>query len=444
MFVTDAERIAELEDSLTRLRAVLDEYEKRLPRVAELERSVKEYEKLIRLLKEENERLKRGLLGKKAERFSTNDSQLSLAMLQMAFGTEPVAPTDDPEAERIVAEYTRKQPKRKPLPEALLRVPIEILPLEVQRAGLDAFDLVGTDVREVLERRSASTVVVQFLYKKFVRKDRDPSETTVVFSPDTVEMPIPRGLAGPGMLADTIVRRWQDHQPLNRLEGIYGREGLDLARSTICTWHEQLGELVQPLVEAMFADALREPYLCVDATGVLVLAKEQCRHGHFWVLVAPEKHVLYGYSKRHDSAAVDDLLRGYKGYLVADAHTVYDHLYNEGGVIEVGCWAHARRYFFKALASDPERAKIALAHIGALFRVERTVADAPRKKKEEARRAKARPIVENSSNGAIPRHRSSSTRRRSPPASPTRATSASPCSASSTTGACPSTTTSPS
>jgi len=61
---------------------------------------------------------------------------------------------------------------------------------------------------------------VQFIYKKFVRKDRDPSETTVVYSPETVEMPIPRGLAGPGMLADTIVRRWQDHQPLNRLEGI--------------------------------------------------------------------------------------------------------------------------------------------------------------------------------------------------------------------------------
>ena len=62
--MTDAERIAELEDSLTRLRAVLEEYEKRLlPRVAELERSIKEYEKLIRLLQEENERLKRGLLG---------------------------------------------------------------------------------------------------------------------------------------------------------------------------------------------------------------------------------------------------------------------------------------------------------------------------------------------------------------------------------------------
>ena len=46
------------------------------------------------------------------------------------------------------------------------------------------------------------------------------------------ELPIARGLAGPGLLADTIVRRWQDHLPLHRLERIYGREGLELARST--------------------------------------------------------------------------------------------------------------------------------------------------------------------------------------------------------------------
>jgi transposase len=210
-------------------------------RIEKLEQSLEEYRKLVRLLQEENERLKRGLLGQKAERFSTNEAQLSLAMLQMAFASDAPVTSEGPDAERIVAEYTRGKAKRKPLPEELPRVPIEILPLEVQHEGLDAFDQVGADVREVLERRAASTVVVQFIYKKVVRKDRDPNETTVVFSPDTVEMPIPRGLAGPGMLADTIVRRWQDHQPLNRLEGIYAREGLDLARSTICGWHDQLG-----------------------------------------------------------------------------------------------------------------------------------------------------------------------------------------------------------
>ena len=94
LLVTDAERVAELESSLQVLRGVLDEYEKRLlPRVAQLEKSLEDYAKLNRLLQEENERLKRGLLGQKAERFSTNDAQLSLAMLQMAFadGT-PVTP----------------------------------------------------------------------------------------------------------------------------------------------------------------------------------------------------------------------------------------------------------------------------------------------------------------------------------------------------------------
>jgi transposase len=363
--------------------------------IAKLERERDEYKKLVRLLQEENERLKRGLLGQKAERLPRNDAQLSLAILDLMLGGE-VSPSvpEPPAEEQTVAEHTRRQPKRKALPDTLPRVPIEIVPPEVQREGLDAFELIGTDVREVLERRPASSVVVQLIYKKFVRKDRTPDAPTEVLSPETVELPIERGLAGPGMLADSIVRRWQDHQPLNRLEGIYAREGLDLVKSTLCTWHEKLAELARPLVAAMLVDAFGEPYLCVDATGVLVLAKEKCRNGHFWVLVAPEKHVLYGYSKQHNGAAVDELLKGYQGYLVADAHAVYNHLYNEGDVIEVGCWAHCRRYFFKSLGSDPERAKAALSHISALFRVERTIADSPRGKKEQIRRAKSRPLVD--------------------------------------------------
>jgi transposase len=117
----------------------------------------------------------------------------------------------------------------------------------------------------------------------------------------------------------------------------------------------------------MLTDALSAPYLCVDATGVLVLAKERCHNGHFWVLVAPDRHVLFQYSRRHDSAAVDQLLPNYHGHLVADAHVVYDHLYKKGDVIEVGCWSHVRRYWWKALESDPERATHALSQIGTLF-----------------------------------------------------------------------------
>jgi hypothetical protein len=159
-------------------------------------------------------------------------------------------------------------------------------------------------------------------------------------------------------------------------------------------WHITLARLCRSLVDAMLEDAFESPYLCTDATGVLVQAPERCKHGHFWVLVAPGKHVLYRYSDRHDGAAVDALLEGYKGYLVADAHVVYDHLYATGHVTEVACWAHCRRYFFKALESDPERAKAALAFIATLFKIERSVATAPRKKKEQARKRQSEPIVD--------------------------------------------------
>jgi hypothetical protein len=162
----------------------------------------------------------------------------------------------------------------------------------------------------------------------------------------------------------------------------------------MCGWHSALAELAKPLVNAMRVDAFKRPYLCVDATGVLVQQKERCRTGHFWVLIAPGRHVLFEYTRDHSGDAVDDVLAGYQGFLVADAHVVYDHLYATGDVVEVNCWAHCRRYSFKALDSDPERAKVALGFIGALFRIERTLADSPRKKREKIRDKRSRPIVD--------------------------------------------------
>jgi hypothetical protein len=134
--------------------------------------------------------------------------------------------------------------------------------------------------------------------------------------------------------------------------------------------------------------------LCTDATGVLVQAKDKCRTGHFFVIVAPGLHVLFEYTRKHDANAVDMVLAGYEGYLVADAHVVYDHLYADGNVTEVNCWAHCRRYFFQALGSDPPRAKRGLGFIGALFRIERSLQEAPRKKKERIRKKQSKPIVE--------------------------------------------------
>ena len=387
-------RVSALEAQLARFAVEMQETTAQLRKVED-ERD--EYRKLVMLLKEQVERLRRGLLGQKAERLPRNDAQLSLAILGMGLaGAAGCAEAEAAAAaieQQLVAEHTRRKPVRKPLPADLPRVEIEIVPPEVEREP-EAFECIGQETREVLERRPSSVVAVKVVYKKFVRKERERGAETEVLVGETVELPIARGSAGPGFLADTIVKRWQDHQPLNRQEGIFAREGVELSRSTLCTWHGELAELARPLVEAMFLDALTVVYLCIDATGVLVLAKERCRNGHFWVLVAPERHVLFRYSRRHDSAAVDELLPNYHGHLVADAHVVYDHLYKTGDVIEVGCWSHVRRYWWKALESDPERAKHVLSQIGALFGIERSMASSPRKKKREIRQERSKPIVE--------------------------------------------------
>jgi transposase len=365
-----------------------------LARVATVEHERDEYKKLYLLLREENERLKRGLVGQKAERLPRNDAQLSLAMLGLMLGNSDnsAAPPED-ETEQQIPAHTRRAPKRRTLPTDWPRVTIELVPPEVELEGLNAFDIIGEERRGLIERRPASCVVVEVVRKKFRRKADKENLEAEIFIADPLSLPIDKGLAGPGLLAETIVKRWCDHQPAHRQEAIFARDGLELARSTICGWHQSLAFSALPLIHAMKADAFLAPYLCTDATGVLVQAPERCKNGHFWVLVAPGKHVLFEFSEKHDSAAVDRLLSDYRGYIVADAHSVYDHLYASGQVVEVACWFHARRYFFKSLESDPERAKAALAYIAALFRIERTIADAPRKKKEAVRDSKSRPLV---------------------------------------------------
>jgi transposase len=379
----------EASDLVAGLQVQIAELEARL---AAVERERDEYRQLYLLAREEIAQLKRGLIGQKAQRPPEDDGQLSLAVLGLLLGEQPAGAAATPA--QLVAAHTRQQPVRKPFPEHLPRVRVEVLPPEVEREGLDAFRVIGVQKREVIERRPASLVVVEVIKKKFVRKAEAAALHTAVVVGETPELPIPRGSAGPGLLADTIVKRWQEHQPLHRLEGTYRRDGVEFNRSTLCTWHAQLAALCRPLVEAMHADALRQPYLCTDATGVLVQYPQRCQRGHFWVLVAPRRHVLFQFSLHHDGAAADKLLAGYTGTIVADAHKVYDHLFGDGKATEAGCWSHLRQYVLDAFVIDAERVREAVACIQALFLIERQIDRAPPAERTRVRQEQSKPIVE--------------------------------------------------
>jgi transposase len=393
---------AELEAVRTRAA----ELEKKFARAAH-ERE--EYRKLYELATLELERLRRHLFGRKSERVPegqlafTELTALIQALEAKNTSDEPsdTATADDEQsATNADAQTTRqgssggekrsKSTGRRPLPEHLPVETIVLLPAELRGADLAKYECIGEEVSETLEHRSAAKVRVRVVRPKYVEKGA-PQAGVITASP--VEQPIERGLAGPALLAQVVVDKYEDHQGLHRQERRFEREGLRLSDSTLGGWVEALHTLCDPLVLAMCADTKTTcPYIATDATGVLVMAKDECRRGHFFVLLGADKHVLFRYSKEHTSEAIQKFLSGYQGYVVADAHSIYDALYRRG-CTEVGCMAHARRYFFRALDSDPQRARVALALIGKLFKIERDIAAAARGKRERVRREKSAPVL---------------------------------------------------
>jgi hypothetical protein len=152
--------IAQLAAEVARLQAALDTM------TAERDR----YRHLYEQLRETAAKLEHGRRGQQAERLPPDDRQLTLGLLGTLLGADVPAPLP---AQPVRAHAPRPPTGRQPLPEHLPRVKIELVPLDVQRQGLDQFERIGAEVTEVLERRPASAVVVEMIRPKFVPKPRD-------------------------------------------------------------------------------------------------------------------------------------------------------------------------------------------------------------------------------------------------------------------------------
>lgn len=387
---TDIEaRLAVLEAELDTLR---DERDRAVKARAAAEHEREQYRKLYALVQFELERMKRQLFGKKAE--TVNPAQIQLAFTPVFDALSraehgDAAAHDEVEAElaklrdaaaktgRRSAKSAPKKPHgRRDLSDADLPVETVVLePPERALAGGDALVKIGEEISEHLDRRAASVVRVRVVRPKY-RAASDAESTTIVIA-DMPERPIPRGIAGPGLLAHVVVQKFADHVPLHRQEVIFRRDGVHMPRSTLAGLVQGATSLLGRVVDAMWADAKKNArWLAVDATGVLVLAREQCKRGHFWVVVAERDHVLFRYTKKHDGTVPIELLDGFKGHVIADASSVYHALYrSDPEITEVGCWAHARRRFFDALPSDRERALVGIGFIGLLYEAHRAAMD---------------------------------------------------------------------
>jgi hypothetical protein len=189
---------------------------------------------------------------------------------------------------------------------------------------------------------------------------------------------IDKGLPGPGLLAQIVASKYADHLPLHRLERILGRHGIALSRSTMCGWMAHVAALFRPVVDRMADDVRLSRLLHTDATKMPYLDPERASgrtlSGQMWIYYGDRDHPfnVFDFCPDHSAAGIDAFLqeKQYRGYLNADAHNLYDHLFASGAIREVGCWAHCRRNFYEAKESDPARAHLVLARIRQLYAVE--------------------------------------------------------------------------
>jgi transposase len=221
-----------------------------------------------------------------------------------------------------------------------------------------------------------------------------------VVAPETPPRPLSGCIAGAGVLAEVVVSKFAEHLPLYRFEDISTRYGLHLSRSTLCDWVGQVADLLQPLYELQEERVRQGPVIWTDDTPVTVLGgdKPGSHRGRFWVYIgaAAVPYDVYDFTGDRKRDGPARFLAGYAGYLQADAFSGYDGIYtgSDGRIIEVACWAHARRKFFEARSSSPADASLILEIIRRLYEVEDRARPLDDGARRALRQAEAVPILE--------------------------------------------------
>jgi transposase len=328
-----------------------------------------EYEGRLAMMGHRLEQMEKMIFGSRQERFTSvdqNPAQLSLAMQ-----TDEVQATSLTAAQKI--SYTRKGTQevkpsapalRMKLPEHLERVIVVLEPAE-KKEGAKRID---AEVTEELDYRPGHFFVRRYERVKYVQ------DGTVIMA-DLPSRPLPKAIAGAGLLAQIVIDKFMDHLPLHRQQQRFSRDGINIPYSTITDWVSSTCTLITPLYEALKKRVLRSPYLHADETPLKVLDKDKkgtTHRGYYWVYHnSLDDLVFFDYQQGRGREGPQQILDGFTGYLQTDGYQVYNIIEEKTDATLLHCWAHARRKFHESLQSDPERASHALALIGRLYDVER-------------------------------------------------------------------------
>jgi transposase len=289
----------------------------------------------------------------------------------------------------------KDKPKRSPLPAHLPRVEVRHEPEQtVCRCGC-AMKRIGEDVSEKLDYTPGVVHVERHIRGKWACAKCQ----TLVQAPIPAQV-IDKGMPTAGLLAQVLVAKYADHQPLYRQEGIFERAGVAIPRSTLAQWVGTCGVRLQPLVDALRATLLERSVLHADETPVAMLdpGKGRTHRAYLWSYSSTQFDgvyaVVYDFADSRAGVHPKEFLAGWAGKLVCDDYSGYKALF-AAGVTEVGCLAHARRKFHDLWSNHHSAlAEQALKLFGALYDVERQGREVSAEQRRRMRQLQSRPSAD--------------------------------------------------
>lgn len=345
-----------------------------------------------RHLRRQIEALKRKFFGSPAcERVSDEQMVLALAELEHEAAEQAAV-------EKEVVAYSRREPRPSEavsrLPEDIETVREEIVPEEV-RQDPQAFERVGEEVTEEIDIVPMKFVRRLIVRPKFKRKgDLDAVPFLAPLPPRVV----PGGIPAAGLVAQLIVWKYVDHLPLYRIERILReRFSVRIARQRMCDW---IGYAVENWLSIIYRSIrnglLAGDYLQIDETPIRYLDTERkgsSHKGYLWVFGRPDGDVCFDWSLGRGRKAADAIVSTFEGLLQSDGYKVYDAACEHRPIVQLGCWAHARRKFYEAFKSGETEAVRYLLPIRDLYRLERSMPEEPELRAAQ-RQQKSQPVLE--------------------------------------------------
>ena len=303
------------------------------------------------------EKLRHQLAGHRAHRFGASSE--TAEQLQLALETSEIAAAAMTARLRLPDVEEKGQPKRRPIPDHVPRMVVEISPTADACADCGGqLRRIGEDVTEELEyvpgtRHRPRTDGERWLVivNRIVRPRLACACCERFVQAPLPSRPIERGRPGPGLLAHVLVSKYADHLPLYRQSQIFERDGLDLNRSTLADWVGKSTALLEPLADAIGRHVLAAEAIFVDDTPVSMLAPGTGRTqtARLWTYARDERPwggsappaAWYRFSGDRKGQHPKDHLARFCGWMHADGYAGFEDLYRSGAIREVACMALA-------------------------------------------------------------------------------------------------------